>query len=302
MKTLYKYLIEGSLLDEIDDTLTTGDEYIQKKEIVEWLKDNFDFVVHGDTHKDNEDLWKDPKSLMLNSKGEISVRDFRPYYSYAEKPNKFLDLPVPEYIKFDNVKMYSLVGKKSDLLKIDMNKLPHINSCNSVLLRNWETHNGIMYADLSKLNIDNIEGLTVDIQCAHPNKWPETKISITYLYAYMVINYKEDNLESLGYNYNLHDLKGLKTNELVIPDFLITENNILIGSRSKKDILINKDENPHEWQNLNIVFETKSFNKLYLYATTRGNGGDTSYAVKKIGNDFVIKGRGSHVFNKYHNL
>ena len=299
MKTLYNYILEGSLLDDIDDILADGDEIAEKKEIVDWLKDNFDFVVYAGTHKENEDLWRDPKSLKLNSKGEISVRDFRPYYSYAEKSNKFIDLPIPEYIKFDNVEMYSLVGKKSDLLKIDMNNLPHINSCKSVLIRNWETSASTMYPDLSKLNIDNIEGLTVDIQHAHPNKWPNTKMSITYLFSNTVVNYDEEHLNYWGYNYNLHDLKGLKTNELVIPDYLITKNNVLIGSRSKKDLLINKDENPYEWNNINAVFETKSFDKLYIYKTTIGNGGDTSYAVKKIGNDFVIKGRGSHVFNKY---
>ena len=103
-------------MGDIDDILDDGDEYAQKNEIVDWLKDNFDFVIYGETHKENEDLWRDPKSLKLNSKGEISVRDFRPYYSYAEKSNKFIDLPIPEYIKFDNVEMYSLVGKKSDLL------------------------------------------------------------------------------------------------------------------------------------------------------------------------------------------
>jgi hypothetical protein len=302
MKTLYNYILEGSLLDDIDDILADGDEIAEKKEIVDWLKDNFDFVIYAGNIKENEDLWKNPKNLNLNSKGEINIRDFRPYYSYAEKPNKFLDLPVPEYIKFDNVKEYSIVGTKSELLKIDMNKLPHINSCNYVFLRNWANNRDTMYPDLSKLNIDNIVRLTVDIQYTHPNKWPKTKISTTHLLSNTVINYDEEYLESCGYNYNLHDLKGLKTNELLIPDYLITEKNDLIGSRSKKDILINRDEKPYEWQNLNIVFETKSFDKLYIYKTTFGNGGDTSYAVKKVGNDFVIKGRGSHIFNKYYDL
>lgn len=299
MKSLYNHLLEASILGDIDSTLSDSDELVQKKEIVDWLKDNFDFVVYGETNKDNKDLWKDPKSLKLNNKGEISVRDFRPYYySYAKKPNKFLDLPVPEYIKFDNVETYSIVGDSNDLLKIDMNNLPHVNSCNSVLLRNWNTRNAIT-ADILKMNIDNIAKMTIDIGGIQAIKWPKTKIQCTYLFSPAVVNYNEDYLKNAGYNFNINNIKGLKTNELLIPDYLITENNALLNVRSKNELLITKEHYPHEWQNLNTIFETKTFDKLYVYKTTMSNGGDISKQIVKKNENFIIKGRSSHVLNKY---
>lgn len=298
MKTLYNYIIEGSLLDDIDDILSDGDEYVQKKEIVEWLNDNFDFVRYryNNSYKLSE-LLNDPNKISVNNKGEIDLDCFRPYYDYAEKQNKFLDLPIPDYIKIDNVTNFDIVGKKSVIEKIDMGNLPHINSCTTVFLRNWDTLDTIP-GNLSSLNnIDNIDCLIIDVNGIHPEKWPKSNIScVRFVSQTHVTSYNDEYLEKWGLDYNLHNFAGLTTMDLVIPEYFITENMNLISTRSKSDITVNENDLPYEWKNLDLIFSTKSFDKLYVVKPTVR---DKFYEVKKIGKSFIIKHRSTNLMKKY---
>ena len=183
---------------------------------------------------------------------------------------------------------------------IDFNNLPHVNTIDNMLLRCWDGNYGAWVPDLSKLNADEIGLLVVDIEGVHPEKWPKTKISCVHLFGNMITSYKEEYLEKVGYNYNLHNLNGLNTNELVIPDFFISEHARLLHFSVKTDTIINKDTHPYEWQNLNLLFNTKSFKKLYAYACASHSGDRRYKEIKKVGDEFVVKGRATKVFDKYH--
>ena len=296
MKTIYDYINEASILGDIDDVLSDGDEYAQKKEIAEWLNDNFDFVRYNNSYNISE-LLNDPNKISVNNKGEIDLYSFKPYYNYAENPNKFLDLPIPEYIKLNNVSEFDIVGTRSNIEKIDMNKLPHINSCTNIFLRNWNTHDTIP-ADLSKLNnIDDIGCLIIDVEGIHPEKWPKSNIScVRFAGPTYVTNYEKDYLEDWSINYNISKLKGLKTKELVIPDFFITENRDLFWLRSTANTIITDTGNPDEWDELDLLFHTKSFDKLYIYKPTNP---EKCFEVKKDGKWFVIKHRSTNILKKY---
>lgn len=308
MKTLYNYirdinisttLTEGSLLDDIDDILDDGDEIVQKKAIVEWIKENDGFVQMFSTYKENEELHNDYNKLKIDSKNQININTLRPVYQYASQQNKHLNLPIPEFIKINNVNNYDFVGNKKDLSLIDFNNLPHINNIDNMLLRCWDGNYSAWVPDLSKLNADEIGLLVVDIEGVHPEKWPKTKISCVHLFGNMITSYKEEYLEKVGYNYNLHNLNGLNTNELVIPDFFFSEYSSLLHFSERKDAIINKDTHPYEWQNLNLIFNTKSFKKLYAYACENHSGDRRYKEIKKVGDEFIIKGRATKVFDKY---
>jgi hypothetical protein len=293
MKTIYDYIKEASILGDIDDVLSDGDEYAQKKEIAEWLNDNFDFVRYDNY----DDVSNNPNKISLNNKDEINLQVFRPYYNYAEKQNKFLDLPIPDYIKIDNVTNFDIVGNLADIKKIDMGKLPHINSCNTLFLRNWDSRTA-WNADLSILNnIDEISHLIIDIEGVHPVKWPKSIISCVNISSTAgVISYDDEYLEKQGLDYNLHNFAGLTTMELIIPEYFITENMNLISTRSKSDITINENDLPYEWKNLDLIFSTKSFDKLYVFKPLTW---DKFYEVKKIGKSFIIKHRSTNLMKKY---
>lgn len=309
MKTIYNIcnenitnslhsLYEASLLGDIDDVLSDGDEYAQKKEIADWLNDNFDFVRYGARASDSIKV-KNPSMISLNNKGEINVSIFRPYYEYAEGNSKYLSLPIPEYIKIDNAVSFEIVANKKDIDMIDMKKLPHINSCNCVFLRNWDPER-VWYVDLSNIKIDKIPYMLIDVGGIHPIKWPNIPIECVDFISNVITRYDEDALELYGYNYNLNDLNGLKTKELVIPEFFVTERmNFIQYDRVKHEKIITKEENPYEWNNLNILFSTKSFNKLYLYSPTRR---DKCREIVKDGNNFIAKNRAFNVLKKRQNF
>lgn len=303
MKNIYDYikeasissnkLDESSILGDIDDVLSDGDEYAKKKEITDWLENNFDFVRYND----NYDVPNNPNKISINNKGEIDLYSFRPYYEYAEKPNKFLDLPIPEYIKINSVAEFDIIAYSADIKKIDMSKLPHINSCKHLFLRNWDSHIA-WNADLSRLNnIDEISCLTIDVGGVHPVKWPKSVISCVRIFANSgMTSYDDEYLEKWGLDYNLHNFTGLKTMELIIPEHFITENMNLISTRSNSDITINENDLPYEWKNLDLIFSTKSFDKLYVFKPSTW---DKFYEVKKIGKSFIIKHRSTNILKKY---
>ena len=301
MKTIYDYILEASLLGDIDDILADGDEYAQKREIVDWLKENDDFAyVFGNWQK-NQKLFENPNQLNINSKGEIDLSVFKPFNAYVPSgKNKYIDLPIPEYIKINTVKEFDMVGDISDLAKIDFSKLPKTTKCN-MFLRCWVGRRNKWLPSLSKLNIDEIGLLTVDIEGVHPQEWPKNKIKCLHLFLNIITNYDEDYLEEIGYNYNLHNLKGLKTNELIVPDCFITENVAFMPLQNaiKKDTVIDKENFPYEWQNLNVIFESNSFDKLYCYSCSSHPTGRKYKEIKKTGDSYVIKGRATNVLNKY---
>lgn len=304
MKTLYNYIIEGSLLDNIDDILADGDEYAQKKEIFDWLKENNDFACVFSNWQQNENLLKDPKLLNVNSKGQIDLSIFKPFNAHIPSvKNKYIDLPIPEYIKINNVDAFDIVGDKLDLTKIDFNKLPKIEKCNTMFLRCWDGRHNKWLPALSKLNIGEIGLITVDIQGIHPQEWPKNKINCLHLYGDIITNYDEDFLEEMGYNYNLHNLKGLKTNNLIVPDCFITENVAFMPLQNaiKRDTIIDKENFPYEWQNLNVIFESNSFDKLYCYSCSSHSTSRKYKEIKKTGDSYIIKGRATRVLDKYYN-
>ena len=311
MKTLYNYirhinisttLTEASLLDEIDDIIASGDKYAQKKEIVEWLKENDDFVCVFAKYQQNEKMFKDPNQLNINSKGQIDLNVFKPFNSYTPNKNKYIDLPIPEYVKINTVKAFDVVGNRDNLAKIDFSKLPKIEKCNNMLLRCWDGRRNKWLPSLSKLNIDEISVLTIDIEGTHPQEWPKNKVKCLYLFGNTITNYDEDFLEEIGYNYNLHNLKGLHTNELIVPDCFITENIAFMPLQNaiKKDTVIDKENFPYEWQNLNVIFESKSFDKLYCYSCSNHFTDHKYKEIKKTGDSYIIKGRATNVLAKYY--
>lgn len=304
MKTLYNYIIEGSLLDDIDDILADGDIYAQKKEIVEWLKENDDFAYVFGNWQQNEKLFKDPNQLNVNSKGQIDLSVLKPFNAYVpSNKNAYIDLPIPEYVKINTVNAFDIVGNIGDLAKIDFSKLPKIEKCNNMLLRCWDgRRNKTWVPSLSKLNIDKINVLTIDIEGTHPQEWPKNKVKCLYLFGNTITNYDEDFLEEIGYNYNLHNLKGLKTNELIVPDCFITENIAFMPLQNavKKDTVIDKENFPYEWQNLNVIFESNSFDKLYCYSCSSHFTNHKYKEIKKTGNSYIIKGRATKVLDKYY--
>jgi hypothetical protein len=146
-------------------------------------------------------------------------------------------------------------------------------------------------------NIDEISHLIIDIEGVHPVKWPKSIISCVDMSSTAgVTSYDDEYLEKQGLDYNLHNFAGLTTMELIIPEYFITENMNLISIRSKSDITINENDLPYEWKNLDLIFSTKSFDKLYVFKPTTW---DKFYEVKKIGKSFIIKHRSTNLMKKY---
>ena len=65
METLYNYIIEGSLLDDIDNTLSSGDVEIPRALVLEYLEDNYrgSWTVSKKPDKDGK--------FIVNSRGEV---------------------------------------------------------------------------------------------------------------------------------------------------------------------------------------------------------------------------------------
>ena len=81
-------------------------------------------------------------------------------------------------------------------------------------------------------------------------------------------------------------MKGLRTNTLIIPDFLVTNNAIKFAYGN--EIIINSND-AYEYESLNNIFATKTFKNLYVYDATRAI--DDCHAVKKKGDSYIISSR-----------
>ena len=278
MIELYKYINE-SILSNIDDTISKGDEVTNRYLIANWLNENGDFVS---MFANRVSEFNASSKMRINSKNEIDVYQFNPLNAYSRSLKQKLDLPVPEYIKFNSASTISLTGYDVD--KLDMKLIPHFNYCGVMLVRSW--NDGVQTLDLAPLDIDEIKTLYIDIENVHPTSWPKSKIINTFLRAAVVRDYSVNELRKYNLEYNINDLKGLHTNTLIIPDFLITNSSIKFGYGN--EIVININD-VYEYESLNKIFATKVFKNLYVYDATRII--DNCYSVKKKGDSYIISAR-----------
>lgn len=124
MIELYKYIQEG-ILGDIDDTLNTADENTDRYLIASWLNENIDFVS---MFANRVSSFTASSKMRINSKNEFDVYEFKPLNAYSSSNKQKLDLPVPEYIKFNSANTISITGH--DIDKLNMKLLPHFNiSC-----------------------------------------------------------------------------------------------------------------------------------------------------------------------------
>lgn len=278
MIELYKYIQEG-ILSDIDDTLNTADENTDRYLIASWLNENIDFVS---MFANRVSSFTASSKMRINSKNEIDVFEFKPLNAYSSSNKQKLDLPVPEYIKFNSANTISITGH--DIDKLNMKLLPHFNYCGLVFVRSWD--DDMQTPDLASLDIDEIKTLYVDIEYMHPASWPKSKITTTFLHNPIVCGYSAIELRNSNLEYNIADLKGLRTNTLIIPDFFVTNNSIKFAYGN--EIVINSND-AYEYESLNNIFATKTFKNLYVYDATRAI--DDCYAVKKKGDSYIISAR-----------
>lgn len=296
MKTLYNYILEGSLLDGIDDILADGDDLAVKFEIGKWLKDNIEFVrADGYSLVQNGDKI-DISKLNFNSKNELSLSRFDPICFYGEK--KYMELPIPEVVKFDKIDTMSYYGHKNGFNNIgNFKDLPHINKVTELFLRCWDIDG--WKPKLSDIkSIDEISIVTIDFEGVKNIGWPKSKIGCVDLFVTQCSNYNEEMRRTRGAVYDINNFKTLSCNELIIPDFFVTDSSTLFRFFSR-DMVINKDLNPVEWNKLNDIYNTKSFKKLFIYCANLSNHTRKYHNVKKSGDDFIITSRNSNVKNKY---
>jgi len=278
MIELYKYIQEG-ILSDIDDTLNTADENTDRYLIANWLNENTDFVS---MFANRVSSFNASSKMRINNKNEIDLYEFKPLNAYSNSNKQKLDLPVPEYIKFNSVNTISMTGYDVD--KLNMKLLPHFNYCGFMFVRSWG--DSVQTPDLASLDIDEIKTLYVDIENMHPSSWPKSKITNTFLHTSIIRGYSRTELVNYNLDYDIADLKGLYTNTLIIPDFLVTNNSIKFAYGH--EIVINSND-AYEYESLNNIFATKTFKNLYVYDATRAI--DDCYAVKKRGESYLISAR-----------
>lgn len=280
MIELYKYIQEG-ILSDIDDILNTADETTDRYLIANWLNENTDFIS---MFANRVSAFNASSKTRINSKNEIDLYEFKPLNAYSNSNKQKLDLPVPEYIKFNSVNTISMTGYDVDKLNIKL--LPHFNYCGLMFVRSWG--DSVQTPDLASLDIDEIKTLYVDIENMHPSSWPKSKITHTFLHTAIVHDYSANVLRNYNLEYDIADLKGLHTNILIIPDFFVTSNSIKFAYGN--EIVIDGNNNDiYEYESLNNIFATKTFKNLYVYDATRAI--DDCYAVKKKGESYIISAR-----------
>ena len=286
MKTLIQYINEG-ILGDIDDTLNTADENTDRYLIANWLNENTDFVSMFANRVSD---FTASSKIRINSKNELDVYEFRPINTYASSTKTSLDLPVPDYIKFNSASTISMVADSIDEVKL--NKMPHFNRCDMLFLRSW---NVLCEPTLAQLDIDELYTLYIDFENVRPSSWPKTKVNNTFMHVNTIRDYSIDYVKSRYLDYDIEDFKGLNTNTLIIPDYFITNSAIKFGYNGN-DIVID-DSNPYELEMLNKLFATKSFKALYVYDATVTHA-EKCYRVKKQKNTYVISSKTGRNINK----
>lgn len=290
MKTLIQYINEG-ILGDIDDTLNAADENTERCLIANWLNENTDFVSMFANRVSD---FTASSKMRINSKNELDVYEFRPINTYASSTKTSLDLPVPDYIKFNSASTIDMVADSIDEVKL--NKMPHFNRCDTLFLRSW---NVLCEPTLAQLDIDELYTLFIDFENVRPASWPKTKVNNTFMYVNAIRDYSIDYVKSRYLDYDIEDFKGLNTNTLIIPDYFITNSAIKFGYNGN-DIVID-DSNPYELEMLNKLFATKSFKALYVYDATALHI-EKCYRVKKQKNAYVISKLGRVVNKMIYNV
>lgn len=286
MKTLIQYINEG-ILGDIDDTLNAADENTERCLIANWLNENIDFVVMFANRVSD---FTASSKMRINSKNELDVYEFRPINTYASSTKTSLDLPVPDYIKFNSASTIDMVADSIDEVKL--NKMPHFNRCDTLFLRSW---NVLCEPTLAQLDIDELYTLYIDFENVRPASWPKTKVNNTFMYVNTIRDYSVDYVKSRYLDYDIEDFKGLNTNTLIIPDYFIT-NSVIKFCYNGNDIVID-DSNPYELEMLNKLFATKSFKALYVYDASSIHV-EKCYRVKKHKNTYVISSKTGRNINK----
>lgn len=290
MKTLIQYINEG-ILGDIDDTLNAADENTERCLIANWLNENLDFVVMFANRVSD---FTASSKMRINSKNELDVYEFRPLNTYANNGKTSLDLPVPDYIKFNSASTISMCADSIDEVKL--NKMPHFNRCDMLFLRSW---NVLCEPTLAQLDIDELYTLYIDFENVRPASWPKTKVNNTFMYVNTIRDYSIDYVKSRYLDYDIEDFKGLNTNTLIIPDYFITNSAIKFGYNGN-DIVID-DSNPYELEMFNKLFATKSFKALYVYDATSIHV-EKCYRVKKQKNAYVISKLGRNINKMIYNV
>ena len=285
------YSIYEGLLRGMDDTLDVGEKEAEKVLIIDWLNKNNDYVKMFVDHV--PDYNADSK-LRLNDKNEMNLYDFKPVQPYLKK--QMMDLPAPDYIKFNNVGSMSIIyPDKKVAFDLNFAKLPHINYCNELFIKCFD--DTPVWVKLDDLKIDNIKILDIDIPSIRPSSWPKCSMQLVHMlsggYIYSGSEYSETTIKRYNHDFDIELFKGLKTDTLVIPDVLFTRRSDLIGYRV--DVEITKDD--PEYDTLMKLFDMKVFNKLY--ASPACGRTDIFRQIKFKNGVFIISKLNTNIYKKF---
>lgn len=272
MIDLYKYISEG-LLKGMDDTLASGESDVDYLRIREWLEkhtSSMHVTVNGSI--ENPDKY-------INSDNTLNLFSFNPWYAYSNE----MEFPVPDYIDIKKCDNISMTMQEN----VNFADLPHIGNVNELLLKPFADD---LKHDLSKLPIDNIKTFEWVYDRNDIVKFPkktniDTFIMWTYAMPSSVFGHPQ-------YMIGFDKLKGLKCNNLGIPDIIFAEkySDFNTGYNSMiRTGAVSFESQPG--QMLLKLFDDKSiqFNKLYVYSACANNY--KFYELKKAKDCFVISKR-----------
>ena len=268
MIDLYKYISEG-LLSGQEATLSTGTNDSDSILIEDWVNENNEYVhLEGDI------------SNCLTSDNKINARTFNPWYAYGSKE---LRLPAPDYIKFGKVEHMSMTMQHD----VYFEELPHVDEVGDIYLKPFVDK---IKLDLSNFPIDKVHEFKWGYEDNDIIRYPKKTEIDTFIMWLHPVNWRCYN--TLRYTIGFGKLKGLKCNNLAIPDIIFTENyydfNKGDGSYIKKGV-IEFDSQPGKAL-LKLYNESSiQFKKLFVYCACDPN--HKCYAIKKEKDNFKIAKR-----------
>ena len=280
------YAIYEGLLRGMDDTLDAGETEASKILITDWLDANKDYV--------RINVRRDDEQICFNSKNELDVYDFQPLYPYFKK--NMMDLPVPDYIRFNHVVNMSITYPNlSAADKFSFKDLPHINHCDEFFLNGF-IKNTPVWVNLRDLKIDDIDVLCISMGSIRINNWPKGHVDMVHLFTggYIYSDDIEASIKRYNHDFGIDLFNGLNTDALVLPDIMFTRRMDLIGYRV--DVEVTKDD--PEYDTLKKLFDMKAFNKLYAYPV-KGRT-DIFRQIKFKKDRFVISKLNSDIYKKYY--
>lgn len=244
MIDLYKYIYEGLLRGQ-EETINMGETDVERIMIEDWLDEALSLMY----------VTVDDRTTCISSNNKINACSFNPWYAYAEKE---LQLPAPDYIKFGKVNSVSMTMNKN----VDFEKLPHVDTCIELFLKPFADN---LKLDLSKLPIDKVKRFQWVYDSNDIIKYPKN----TAIDTFIMWHYSEPytSFGSKRFMIGFDKLKGLKCNNLAIPDIIFTKNytdfnagtNSLIkkgsfdfDSQPGKELLKLYDDNAIQFKNLYV--------------------------------------------------